>query len=154
MYSNGIKTVYVHHVNNVCLTPIPNLYDHSFPRYGQITFLTFRRPTNLWYISNYTVMMIIIFRAISGHTTDVDDIVRWHEECERVISFKRCSVNAMLWWIMEFHLMTFYLVLWNEWCRSIPTDNLTNSASCDQCSVWKHLRVTHYSVEGETHVIT
>ena len=29
------------------LTPIPNLYDHSFPRYGQITFLTFRRPTNL-----------------------------------------------------------------------------------------------------------
>ena len=26
------------------LTPIPNLYDHSFPRYGQITFLTFRRP--------------------------------------------------------------------------------------------------------------
>ena len=24
------------------LTPIPNLYDHSFPRYGQITFLTFR----------------------------------------------------------------------------------------------------------------
>ena len=34
------------------LTPIPNLYDHSFPRYGQITFLTFRRPTtydlDLW----------------------------------------------------------------------------------------------------------
>ena len=29
------------------LTPIPNLYDHSFPRYGQITFLTFRRPTTL-----------------------------------------------------------------------------------------------------------
>ena len=28
-------------------TPIPNLYDHSFPRYGQITFLTFRRPTTL-----------------------------------------------------------------------------------------------------------
>ena len=26
---------------------IPNLYDHSFPRYGQITFLTFRRPTTL-----------------------------------------------------------------------------------------------------------
>ena len=25
----------------------PNLYDHSFPRYGQITFLTFRRPTTL-----------------------------------------------------------------------------------------------------------
>ena len=29
------------------LTPIPNHYDHSFPRYGQITFLTFRRPTTL-----------------------------------------------------------------------------------------------------------
>ena len=29
------------------LRPIPNLYDHSFPRYGQITFLTFRRPTTL-----------------------------------------------------------------------------------------------------------
>ena len=29
------------------LTPIPNLYDHSFPRYGQITFLTFRWPTTL-----------------------------------------------------------------------------------------------------------
>ena len=29
------------------LTPIPNLYDHSFPRYGQITFLTFRLPTTL-----------------------------------------------------------------------------------------------------------
>ena len=29
------------------LTPFPNLYDHSFPRYGQITFLTFRRPTTL-----------------------------------------------------------------------------------------------------------
>ena len=29
------------------LTPIPNLYDHSFPRYGQITFLAFRRPTTL-----------------------------------------------------------------------------------------------------------
>ena len=29
------------------LTSIPNLYDHSFPRYGQITFLTFRRPTTL-----------------------------------------------------------------------------------------------------------
>ena len=29
------------------LTPIPNLYDHSFPRYDQITFLTFRRPTTL-----------------------------------------------------------------------------------------------------------
>ena len=29
------------------LTPIPNLYDHSFPRYGKITFLTFRRPTTL-----------------------------------------------------------------------------------------------------------
>ena len=29
------------------LTPIPNLYDHSFPRYGQITCLTFRRPTTL-----------------------------------------------------------------------------------------------------------
>ena len=29
------------------LKPIPNLYDHSFPRYGQITFLTFRRPTTL-----------------------------------------------------------------------------------------------------------
>ena len=29
------------------LTPIPNLYDHSFPRYGQITFLTFQRPTTL-----------------------------------------------------------------------------------------------------------
>ena len=29
------------------LTPIPNLYDHSFPRYGQITFLTFRRPMTL-----------------------------------------------------------------------------------------------------------
>ena len=29
------------------LTPIPNLYDHLFPRYGQITFLTFRRPTTL-----------------------------------------------------------------------------------------------------------
>ena len=29
------------------LTPIPNLYDHSFPIYGQITFLTFRRPTTL-----------------------------------------------------------------------------------------------------------
>ena len=29
------------------LTPIPNLYDHSFPRYGQTTFLTFRRPTTL-----------------------------------------------------------------------------------------------------------
>ena len=29
------------------LTPIPNLYDHSFPRYGQITFLTFGRPTTL-----------------------------------------------------------------------------------------------------------
>ena len=32
---------------NGILTPIPNLYDHSFPRYGQITFLTFRRPTTL-----------------------------------------------------------------------------------------------------------
>ena len=29
------------------LTPIPYLYDHSFPRYGQITCLTFRRPTTL-----------------------------------------------------------------------------------------------------------
>ena len=29
------------------LTPIPNLYDHSFPRCGQITCLTFRRPTTL-----------------------------------------------------------------------------------------------------------
>ena len=29
------------------LTPIPNLYDHPFPRYGQITFLTFRRPMTL-----------------------------------------------------------------------------------------------------------
>ena len=29
------------------LTPIPNLYDHSFPRYGQITFLTFRRTYDL-----------------------------------------------------------------------------------------------------------
>ena len=29
------------------LTPIPNLYDHSFPRYDQITFLAFQRPTTL-----------------------------------------------------------------------------------------------------------
>ena len=29
------------------LTPIPNLNDHSFPRYGQITFSTFRLPTTL-----------------------------------------------------------------------------------------------------------
>ena len=30
-----------------CQIQNPNLYDHSFPRYGQITFLTFRRPTTL-----------------------------------------------------------------------------------------------------------
>ena len=35
------------------LTPIPNLYDHSFPRYGQITFLTFRRPTTLTFDLKY-----------------------------------------------------------------------------------------------------
>ena len=35
------------------LTPIPNLYDHSFPRYGQITFLTFRRPTTLTFDLNF-----------------------------------------------------------------------------------------------------
>ena len=34
------------------LTPIPNLYDHSFPRYGQITFLTFRRPPTLTFVSH------------------------------------------------------------------------------------------------------
>ena len=33
--------------NALTKMPIPNLYDHSFPRYGQITFLTFRRPTTL-----------------------------------------------------------------------------------------------------------
>ena len=32
------------------LTPIPNLYDHSFPRYGQITF---RRPTTLTFDLKY-----------------------------------------------------------------------------------------------------
>ena len=36
------------------LTPIPNLYDHSFPRYGQITFLTFRRPTTLTFDLKFT----------------------------------------------------------------------------------------------------
>ena len=48
------------------LTPIPNLYDHSFPRYGQITFLTFRRPTTLtfnlkfWKYSSVTVYPYVI----------------------------------------------------------------------------------------------
>ena len=49
------------------LTPIPNLYDHSFPRYGQITFLTFRRPTTLtfdlkfWKYLSVTVYPYVIF---------------------------------------------------------------------------------------------
>ena len=51
------------------LTPIPNLYDHSFPRYGQITFLTFRRPTTLtfdlkfWKYLSVTVYPYVICMA-------------------------------------------------------------------------------------------
>ena len=57
------------------LTPIPNLYDHSFPRYGQITFLTFRRPTTLtfdlkfWkYLSVTVYPYVIIGQIQAGYT--------------------------------------------------------------------------------------
>ena len=49
------------------LTPIPNLYDHSFPKYGQITFLTFRLPPTLtfdlkfWKYLSVTVYPYVIF---------------------------------------------------------------------------------------------
>ena len=47
------------------LTPIPNLYDHSFPRYGQITFLTFRRPTTLTF--DLKLAEILDFEILRKH---------------------------------------------------------------------------------------
>ena len=65
---------------------IPNLYDHSFPRYGQITFLTFRRPTTLtfdlkfWKYLSVTVYPYVIcmpsFIMIGWEMAD--DIIHWN----------------------------------------------------------------------------
>ena len=70
------------------LTPIPNLYDHSFPRYGQITFLTFRRPTTLtfdlkfWKYLSVTVYPYVIcmpsFIMIGWEMAEI-----WHFEILR-----------------------------------------------------------------------
>ena len=49
------------------LTPIPNLYDHSFPRYGQITFLTFRRPTTLTFdLKFWKYLSVTVYPYVIG----------------------------------------------------------------------------------------
>ena len=46
------------------LTPIANLYD-SFPRYGQITFLTFRRPTTLTFdLKFWKYLSVTVYRYV------------------------------------------------------------------------------------------
>ena len=77
------------------LTPIPNLYDHSFPRYGQITFLTFRRPTTLtfdlkfWKYLSVTVYPYVIcmpsFMMIGWEMAEILDfeILRKHGQTHK-----------------------------------------------------------------------
>ena len=75
------------------LTPIPNLYDHSFPRYGQITFLAFRRPTTLtfdlkfWKYLSVTVYPYVIcmpsFIMIGWEMAEILHILKFCENTDK-----------------------------------------------------------------------
>ena len=60
------------------LTPIPNLYDHSFPRYGQITFLTFRRPTTLTFDSHGVPIRNMYAKFHNDRLRNGWDIALWN----------------------------------------------------------------------------
>ena len=81
------------------LTPIPNLYDHSFPRYGQITFLTFRRPTTMtfdlkfWKYLSVTVYPYVIcmpsFIMIGWSHTNKQTHKQTHKQTDMGITIPR-----------------------------------------------------------------
>ena len=114
------------------LTPIPNLYDHSFPRYGQITFLTFRRPTTLtfdlkfWKYLSVTVYPYVIcmpsFIMISWEMAEIlhFEILRKHGQTNTQTHtqthkwkplrerdyFSKFQVQTWRWWRNEQSLLS------------------------------------------------
>ena len=98
------------------LTPIPNLYDHSLPRYGQITFLTFRRPTTLtfdlkfWKYLSVTVYPYVIcmpsFIMIGWEMAEIlhIEILRKHGQTHRHTDRQTWALQYLalpLWGAME-----------------------------------------------------
>ena len=125
------------------LTPIPNLYDHSFPRYGQITFLTFRRPTTLtfdlkfWKYLSVTVYPYVIcmpgFIMIGWEMAEIlhFEILRKHGQTHKhtneraLLECILCKIGLTDWVI--------YLVDW-RWQRS-RTQSIGPNDSNEKCAM-------------------
>ena len=133
------------------LTQIPNLYDHSFPRYGQITFLTFRRPTTLtfdlkfWKYLSVTVYPYVIcmpsFIMIGWEMAEIlhFEILRKHGQTHKQThkhTHKQTNERALLECILCKIGLTdwvIYLVDW-RWQRS-RTQSIGPNDSNEKCAM-------------------